>query len=156
MIAAKEKLHKLAEEAREADQRNAARAYWEKTQAEERAQEAASLLYDQQQADRLAQKEKIRVEAKAREEERHLRQHNKTVRQVLSQVAKASSHGRDVDDEGDDENSEDKSSSEESVIVNQQDNQQQKRSQQEKGKEPTGEAEKIEGEDTIEAQSQSK
>lgn len=114
IIAPKKRLHQLSEEARETERRKAAQAHWEKTEAEERAQEAASMLYHQNQARYLAQKEKTRVEAKAKEEGTHLRLHNKTVKQVLSQVAKASRHSKDVDDEGDDEDSDEDKSSEES------------------------------------------
>lgn len=114
IIALKERLHQLSEEARETERRKAAQAHWEKTEAEERAQEAASMLYHQNQARYLAQKEKTRVEAKAKEEGTHLRLHNKTVKQVLSQVAKASRHSKDVDDDGEDEDSDEEKSSEES------------------------------------------
>lgn len=114
IIAAKERLHQLLEEARETERRKAAKEHWEKTEAEERAQEAASMLYHQKQARYLAQKEKTRAEAKAKEEETHLCLHNKTVKQVLSQVAKASRHSKDVDDEGDDEDSDKDKSSKES------------------------------------------
>lgn len=114
LIAAKERLHQLAEEAREADKRKAAKEYWEKTQAEERAQEAASMLYHQQQAKHLAQKENRRVEEeKAREDAEYLRRHNKTVKQVLSQVAKASGGGDEGDGQDDEEESSEESSSDE-------------------------------------------
>ena len=123
IIAAKERLNQMAEEVREADQRKAAKAYWEKSQAEERAQEAASSIYHQKQAKHLAQKEKIRAEAKAREGEGYLRLHNKTVKQVLSQVAKAG-QGKDAGDVEEEEESEERSSSNESISAQQQASQQ--------------------------------
>lgn len=114
IIAAKEKLHRRAEEAREEERRKASQAYWEKTQAEERAQEEARLVYHQNQVKYLAEKEKSRVEDEAKKEEEHLRNHNRTVKQVLSRVAKAGRQDRDGDEEGDDEDSDKEDSSEES------------------------------------------
>lgn len=111
IVAAKERLHRMTEEAREIEQRRAAKLYWEKTEAEERAQEAARMLYHQKQAKYLAQKEKNRVEEKAKEEKEYLSLHNKTVKQVLSQVAKANGQSKDRDDDGDDGTSDEESES---------------------------------------------
>lgn len=105
IIAAKERLNQMAEQARELERRKAAQAHWEKTQAEERTQEAARLVYHQNQAKLLAEKEKGRLQAEAREEEEHLRRHNKTVKQALSQVAKAHRQGKDDEVHDEEENS---------------------------------------------------
>lgn len=152
IIAAKERLQQLTEEAREAEKRKVSKEYWEKTQAEERAQEAASMIYHQRQAEHLAQKEKLRVEAKAREDERHLRLHNKTVRQVLSQVAKTSRQGKVTDDEEDDGDSDDGSSDDESGTETNQNGQQQKQDRKEMGKNVTDEIEQWEGQATSRTQ----
>lgn len=129
IIEAKEKLNRMAEDATDRESRRVAKEHWEKTQAEEREQEAARMLYHQNQAEYLAQKEKNRVEAKAKEEEAHLRRHNKNVKQVLSQVAKASRQGKDSDMDGDDEDSEAEGSSDESEIETHQGKQNQQRKQ---------------------------
>lgn len=142
-MAAKQKLDQLAEEARELEKRKAARDYWEKTQEEERAQEAASMVYHQNQAKYLAQKEKKRLEEKAKEDERNLRRHNKTVKQVLNQVAKASRQGKDADNDGDDEETEEESSTGESENVNQQTHQDQHALPDEGREGPTGEGQEV-------------
>lgn len=86
IIAAKEKLHQVAEEAREAEDRNTAQTRWEAAQEEERA----------------------RVEARQKEEADYLKRHNKTVKQVLSQVAKTNSKN-DIDDQDESEETEEES-----------------------------------------------
>lgn len=156
IIAAKERLEQLTEEAREIESRKASEAHWEKTQAEERAQEAASLLYHQRQAEHLAQKEKARVEAKAREDEKHLRLHNKTVRQVLSQVAKASRQGKDDNDAGDEGESEEEDSSDKSGTDTQQKGQPQRQGHKELVKGPTEVIEECEGQSESQQQPSSK
>lgn len=129
ILAAKERLQRLNEETREAEQRKAAQIHWEKTQEEERVQEAAKMKYHQNQTKYLAEKEKLRVEEKSKEEEQHLRQHNKKVRQVLSQVAKASGQGNEGDEVADEDNVEEETSSTESDGVEEQGPDHQTRSQ---------------------------
>lgn len=148
IIAAKEKLNRMAEEAREAEERKVAREHWEKTQEEERAQEAAKLVFHKRQAEHLTQKEKTGLEAKAKEEERHLRLHNRNVKQVLSQVAKAGKLGGDAVDVDDDEDPVEESSTEESSGENQHENQHQSLDPHEKGKELTEKETPVEAQKT--------
>lgn len=81
IFAAKERLHKLTEKAREEEERRAAQSNVEK--------------------------EKARLTARAQEEAAHLRKHNKTVKQVLSQAAKLSREGGANDTEGADDSDSD-------------------------------------------------
>lgn len=108
IIAAKEKLNKLAEEAREAEERKAAQVAWEEEQEEERAQEQARLVHRQKKAEEEAKREKVRAEMKAREDAEYLKRHNRTVKKVLSQAARNAT--REDDDEPDESEGADGSS----------------------------------------------
>ncbi|EGG00138.1 uncharacterized protein MELLADRAFT_68032 [Melampsora larici-populina 98AG31] len=111
IIAAKEKLHQYKLAAEEVEERKKAQARRQEAQAEEVAQAKATLVYHQNKAKLEAEREKARKEARAKEEEEYLRQHNKTVKQVLSQTAKGEMNDSGVDDE--DEESEEVESSQE-------------------------------------------
>lgn len=102
LFAAKERLHQLTEKARGEEGKRAAQEQREKNQAEE-----AAVIQRQNKEKILAEKEKARVRARAQEEETYLKQHNKTVRQALSQAAKFSRGAGDEEEEDGDGSEED-------------------------------------------------
>lgn len=69
---------------------------------EERAQEKAKIIHQQNKEKVRAEREKARQEARAREEEEYTKKHNKTVKQVLSQAAKLAR--KDAEDDSSEEN----------------------------------------------------
>lgn len=99
IFAAKERLHQLTQVARGDEERKERQMRREKERQDERAQEEANRKHQENKAKIVAEREKRQAEERAKEEYRYLSQHNKTVKKVLSQVARAERKGDQSEEE---------------------------------------------------------